>query len=465
MMLSAFARNSAPKFFSAALVCFFLRSPYSWARSGEGKTALHWEALRSSPAQTTSKAQPLGQTKTEKLANPLNDLLDEAQRDIDEKQFEAAIPPLEKVLADQPDFAYGHFQLAYVYAALKKPKEAQAEYERAVRLDPKMSAAYVNLGMLLLENHEDAGAVAPLRKAVELLPAESRPRYLLAVALDRSGDRAGAAQAFEALLALDPSDINALEYLGWANLRSDKPAEAEVRFRRALEVQPKRADGLRGLAESLEAQKKPEAAAAYREYLEVNPDDSRAHARFIHLLTDQGQNDAALAELDRADAGKPSVESLKLRADIQIAQKKWTDAIATLHHAVALAPNDAQLRGGLGRTFLQVRDFPSAEKELKTAIQLDTKNIEYWKDLSTTYYLSKNFAATLAILDRVDQFEAPGAGSWFLRALCYDSLNQPKPALDAYQKFLELDQNKNPNQVWQAQERSKVLRRMLEGKK
>jgi len=75
---------------------------------------------------------------------------------------------------------------------------------------------------------------------------------------------------------------------------------------------------------------------------------------------DQGQNDAALAELDRADAGKPSVESLKLRADIQIAQKKWTDAIATLHHAVALAPNDAQLRGGLGRTFLQVRDFPSA---------------------------------------------------------------------------------------------------------
>src|SRR6516162_3805860 len=272
MMLSAFARNSLPKFFSAALVCFFLRSPYSLARSGEGKTALHWEALRSSAAQTTSKAQPLGQTKTEKLANPLNDLLDEAQRDIDEKQFEAAIPPLEKVLADQPDFAYGHFQLAYVYTALKKPKEAQAEYERAAALDPKMSAAYVNLRMLLLENHEDNAAVA----------------------LDRSGDRAGAAQAFEALLHLDPNDITALQYLGWMNLRSGRPAEAEVRFRRAVEVQPKGADGLRGLAESLEAQKKPEAVAAYREYLEVKPDDAPARARFVHLLMDQGQNDAAL---------------------------------------------------------------------------------------------------------------------------------------------------------------------------
>jgi Flp pilus assembly protein TadD len=421
---------------------------------------------QSSPDAQSTKPKPAVQSKVQKVANPLNDLLEEAQRDIDQSNFEAAIAPLQKVIADQPEFAYAHFQLAYVYTALKRTDEARAEYTRTVAIDPKMSEAYLNLGMLLLDKQEDAAAIAPLRKAVELLPAQSRPRYLLAVALDRSGDRAGAAESFEALIHLDPNDITALDYLGWGALREGKPEGAEARFRRALEVQPKETEARRGLAQSLDAQKKPEAAGAYRDYLELMPKDSEARARLIHLLVEQQQNDVALAELDRLDAGKqPTLESLKLRADIQIAGKKWDDSIATLQQALALAPNDAQLHGGLGRIFLQKRDFVAAEKELRIALRLDGKNLSYFKDLSSTFFLGGNYPAALATLDEIAKVEQPGAGIWFIRAICYDKLNQPKPALEAYQKFLGLDQDKNPDQVWQAKERSKVLQRMLERKR
>ena len=417
-------------------------------------------------AQSASKPKPAAQSKSQRVANPLNDLLEEAQRDIDKSNFEAAIAPLQKVVADQPEFAYAHFQLAYVYTALKRTDEARAEYARTLAIDPKMSEAYLNLGMLLLDKQEDAAAIAPLRKAVELLPAQSRPRYLLAVALDRAGDRAGAAESFEALIRLDPDDIMALDYLGWAALREGKPEEAEARFRRAQEVQPKGPEALKGLAHSLDAQKKPEAAGAYRDYLELMPNDSESRARLIHVLVELQQNDAALAELDRLDAGKqPTLESLRLRADIQIAGKKWDDSIATLQQALALAPNDAQLHGGLGRILLQRRDFAAAEKELRIALRLDGKKLAYWKDLGSTFFLGGNYPAALATLDEIAKMEQPGAGVWFIRAICYDKLNQPKLALEAYQKFLELDQDKNPDQVWQAKERSKVLQRMLERKR
>jgi Flp pilus assembly protein TadD len=422
------------------------------------------DEVAASQAQTSAKTKSAAQSKTQKLANPLNDLLDEAQRHIDKNEFEAAIAPLQKVIADEPDFAFAHFQLAYVYTALKKTQEARAEYERTIALDPKMPQPYLNLGTLLLDK-EPAAALAPLAKAVELLPSQSSPRFLLGVAQERTGDLNKAAESFEGALRLDPRDPETLLHLAALDLLLKRPAEAEAKFRRALEIQPNEPHALAGLARSLDAQKKAEAAEAYKNYLAAQPSDSAARSRLIHLLLEQQQEDAAIAELDRADAGKPTVESLKLRADIQIAQKRWNDAIVTLRQAVALAPDDAQLRGGLGRTCLQVRDFANAEKELKAAIQLDSKNVDYWKDLSSTYYLSKNYSATIAILDRIDKFETPGAGSWFIRALCYDNLKQPKPALEAYQKFLDLDQNKNPDQVWQAQERSKVLRRMLEGKK
>ncbi|PYT76067.1 MAG: hypothetical protein DMG40_26960 [Acidobacteria bacterium] len=482
MTLSPFARNSTFALFCGAALSLFIASRHCFARSSANSVgALHGELLFWQQ-QSSSKAKPAGQAKTERLANPLNDLLDEAQRDIDQKQFEAAIAPLEKVLADQPDFAYGHFQLAYVYTALKKDKQAQAEYERAIALDPKMAEAYLNLGLLFLQSNppsadpEFGRAVTPLRKAVELMPGRTEPLRTLAIAQERSGDVAGAEESFQALLRLDPDNYDANMAIGFSLMRRNKPQEAEAYFRRAAGHDPHAsASALKGLAESLAAQKKTgEAIGMYRQYLAtggVGANDADARIHLIHLLMDQQQYDAALSELDRVPPVTvvqqpiPPLESLKLRADIQIAQKKWTDAIATLQKAVTLAPNDAQLHAGLGRAYLQVRDFSNAEKELKAAIQLNGKNVDYWKDLSTTYYLSKNYSATLAVLNRIDQFETPGAGSWFIRALCYDSLNQPKPALEAYQKFLELDQNKNPNQVWQAQERSKVLRRMLEGKK
>jgi Flp pilus assembly protein TadD len=417
-------------------------------------------------AQSTAQTKQNTQSRQQKVANPLNDLLDEAQRDIDANNFEAALVPLQKFIAEEPEVAYAHFQLGYAYTALRRSDEARAEYERATMLDPKMPEAYLNLGILLLDKQQYAAAVAALSKAVELLPTQSRPRSLLAVAQDRSGDQDAAARSFEGVLHLDPNDVTANRYLGDLDLRRGKPAGAEARFRHALELRADAPEILLGLAQSLEAQNKPEAADTYRKYLAVMPVDSGARARLIHLLVNAQEYDGALAELVRADAGKPpSLDSLRLRADIQIAQKKFTDATATLQQAIALAPRDAQLIGGLGRVYLEKRDFVSAEKELKAALQIDHNNLVYWKDLSSTYYLSGNCPATLATLDVIAKAEPPTSGAWFIRALCYDKLHQFKPALEAYDKFLALEQGKTSDQIWQAQQRSKVLKHMLEEKR
>lgn len=417
------------------------------------------------PAPKSQSSASGGPGRRDKIINPLNDLLDEAKKALDRNDFAAAIPPLQKFLAEKDDFAYAHFQLAYAYTGLRRFEEARPEYERAIALDPKMTEAQLNLGILLLEK-DPAAAVTPLSKAVELLPTQSRPRYLLGTAQERSGDLKSAEQSYEAAFRLDPKDTESALRLAHLYVKENRPADAEPKFRAVLEVQPDLDEAQLGLAQSLEAQKKPEAAEVYAAYLKKHPEDPAAKSRAVHTLMDQQQYDAALAELDRQQAGAPpTLDYLKLRADIQIAQKKWDDSAVTLKQAVALAPKDPVLRGGLGRVYMQLHNYTAAEPELKAAILLDPGNVAYWKDLSSTFYLAGNYPGTLAALDAASKLEAPNAGTWFLRALCYDKLQQIQPALDSYQKFLELDRDKNPDQVWQAQQRSIVLKKMLEKKR
>jgi len=415
--------------------------------------------------QAQNPSSKSSQNKPQKVQNPLNDLLDEAQAALDKNNFAAAITPLQKFLAEKPDVAFAHFQLAYAYTGLNRADEARAEYERCVALEPKMAEAQLNLGIVLLEK-DPAAAVAPLRRAVDLMPSQSRPRFLLGVALERSGDLAGAAESFESAAHLNAGDMEALAHLGGVYLQLKKPADAEKKFRAVLESQPKSALALRGLALSLDAEGKPEAVEAYRNYLAVDPQDTTMRARFVQLLIANKQFDEALAETEKSGKGQaPTLDELRLRADILIGQKKFEEAIAALKQAISLTPQDAQLHGGLGRLYLQKREFADAERELKIAIQLDKGNVVYWKDLTATFYQAGNYATALAGYDVVDKMEKPGAGEWFIRALCYDKLNQVQPALDAYRKFLDLDHNQHPDQVWQANQRIHVLEKRAEKKK
>jgi len=325
------------------------------------------------------QAPSAGKGTKQRIANPLNDLLNEARKDIDARNYEAAIAPLQKFLAEKDDFAYAHFQLGYVYTALGRGKEARPEYEKALQLDPKMSEAALNLGILLL-NEDPAAAAAPLAKAVDLLPTESRPRTLLGLAYERTGDLRNAATAYQGALALDPRDSETSLHLGQLLIRQNRAAEAEARFRLVLATEPESPAALLGLAQTMEAEKKPEAAAAYQDYLKVQPDDTAAQQRLVHILIANQKFDEALVEMEKTQrGGAPSLESLKLRADISIGQKKWDDAVAVLKQAVALAPQDAQLRGGLGRTYLQQREFPKAEKNCRRRSDLTAKTLRTGK--------------------------------------------------------------------------------------
>jgi tetratricopeptide (TPR) repeat protein len=289
---------------------------------------------------------------------------------------------------------------------------------------------------------------------------------LLGVAEERSGNPAAAEKEYTVAVKLDPNDADARAALGGSYLRERKAADAETTFRELLRLKPGDQRAEIGLAQSLlQLKKTADAVDALTAYLNENPTDTKARVMQATALVDLGKNDAALAALDRAASnGQETIDALKLRWLIYDRKSDFVKGVSVLQKAAAIAPEDATIHASLGHALLETKDYPGSARELNDALQLDPELTDALRDLISAEYLQKNFAATLAALDALGHREPPGAGAWFVRASCYDHLNQPVQALDAYRKFLAMNTDKNSNQYFEAVQRARFLQAALKRK-
>jgi tetratricopeptide (TPR) repeat protein len=395
----------------------------------------------------------------------LNNLLADAQTALDHKDYPTAAKDYQSYLEKKPDDAAVHFQLGYAYTAMQKLDDAKLQYQKAIELNPKMSEAYLNLGLALLDSDPKA-AIAPLQQAAELLPTQPRAKFALGVAYERSGNAAQAVEQYRAAEKLDDHDFETHFALGRTLLNSGRPAEAEPEFRAALALRNDSLPSRLGLAKSLAAQKKSDAAAQeFDSYLKLAPADHAAQVERASLLFDAGKLDEALAELDRAAHGQPeSLPALKLRANILCQKKQFNDLLPVLQKAIALSPQDPNLQAQLGHAYLEKKDYPNAVQQLTAAMKANP-SVDLLNDLVAAEYLSKNYGAALSGLDILSRHEELPFGSWFIRATCYDRLGQVPQALAAYQKFLQLNKDETSDMYFEATARARTLERELKNKK
>jgi protein O-GlcNAc transferase len=402
------------------------------------------------PAQSSSHSQS--------REDPAAQLLQQAKDAIDKNNFAEALEPLQKYIAQHPDDPYAHFQLGYANSELKRWTEAKAEFSRAIAIDPKLAPAHLNLGLVLMDSDPGAAA-AEFRSAADLQPMESRPRFLAGFAFEHAEKFAEAIEQYRAALVISPKDYECHFALGRVLLRTDDAAGAEEHFRQAVAARGDSAPAHLGLGNSLLALKKFDAAAgALAEYLKLNPADQAERFERASALMEIDRFDESLAELDRAETGSaPTPDGLKMRSDIYMRQQKWKQAGETLAQALQQSPKDPQLLEWLGHVEIELHDYPAAIQILTKSVANNPQAANPLRDLVNAFFQNGDYAATIAAMDRLAKLETPKPVSWFVRAICYDKLSRKSEAIEAYQKFLELDNGKNDTQDFQARRRVYTL--------
>ena len=161
--------------------------------------------------------------------------------------FRQAIELFDEAIRLDPAFAEAYTGLADCYGLLAfdaaSPREnmtrARAMATRALQLDPNLAEAHTSLAMVkALYDWDWAGAEAEFRRAIELNPGNATAHHWFGVHLNGQGRRAEAEAELRRALELDPlSRIITVNAAYPAHFQRDY-ATAERLYRRALELDP-----------------------------------------------------------------------------------------------------------------------------------------------------------------------------------------------------------------------------------
>jgi len=145
----------------------------------------------------------------------------------------AAIRHYEQVLAAEPDFADGYFNLALLYKRARRYTDAVTAYQRAIALDIEhVEEAYSNLGVLYSEQRRGDLARQMYEKALAVEPRYVPALFNLAGLLEEAGERQPAIDLYRRILDIDPGHWEALSRLAYAQrvTSSDATLIGELRM-------------------------------------------------------------------------------------------------------------------------------------------------------------------------------------------------------------------------------------------
>jgi Flp pilus assembly protein TadD len=278
---------------------------------------------------------------------------------------------------------------------------AEANFRKALELDPHLEGAYVNLGHLYQEHipkdpHARDKALRVYAGLLRFAPDNIEANYQSAVLLMQKGLYAPSLQRL-AKLPVETQEHSQMlsvrcgDYAGLA--QGDRAEQAADRMLRSADLVE--AD-VTSILPILASQKDTSLALKLVQGLESRHLDSFNSWRSLGLLyKDAGRLEEARKALEAAVQLQPeSVPTLLDLARVANDQKDYTGALGYLGHARKLQPNNASIHFFWGIVCIEQNLGVEAHDSLKKALALDPNNAYY------------NYAMGVVIMYRPDAYEA-----------------------------------------------------------
>lgn len=287
-----------------------------------------------------------------------------------------------KVGKENPPLAYlVQIRIGECHRKLNQPDQAKPAFEAAYQLNPEGPAVLARLGEIALSEKRYDLAIKYISSALQKQPEANKLHYSLAMAYRGKGDMEQARFHLSkyGMVGVQPPDpikshLAKLVTGYWTHILAGKLAfsagrytEAAESFKKAIEVDPKKAHAIVNLGSTLAQLNKPkEAIARFKAALEIEPENIASNFNLGMMYINSGN---------------------------------YEKGIKHLQVVVKNAPKDSQAHLILADAFLKEQQFGKAIEHYRTALSLDPGLIWGWVDLSSALSSTGQHGEALKVLE------------------------------------------------------------------
>jgi Tfp pilus assembly protein PilF len=198
--------------------------------------------------------------------------------------FQASLDEYQKSMEYSADFAFGRYNLANLYVALKQPQKAVENYRAAIKIDRLFYPAKVNLAMLYNETGQNDEAEILLSEVAASHPEMYEVQYSLGLLLAEEKKYAEAAKYLDLAAGGMPARARIHYNLGLLLQHLKRDSDAEVSLLRAKELEPDNLDYLYALADFYLKRKKLRKARSIAEEMKARHPSHRIGHDIFNLI-------------------------------------------------------------------------------------------------------------------------------------------------------------------------------------
>jgi tetratricopeptide (TPR) repeat protein len=352
------------------------------------------------------KAQALAPLNTDHTANLARLYLIWASLTVDPDEriarINQSIQYYEQATSLSPHAAHLFNEWAGAYATARRVDKALEKYQASLALDQEFDATYFGLGGLYYEVGQLEQAAKMYEKSAALNPRMTQAWINLGVIYSRLGRYDEAIEAHLQVAERHPGDFEPLKNLALLYRDTGRLDEAVAYAQAATQARPDYAPIYQLLGELYwRAKDLASAETAYRQALELNPQDVNTLLAIVMVYRDQGRFEEAIAQLETALQTVPdNVQVKQALGELYVSTANWQKAIESYEAVLAANPDQVQVRSILAHAYAQVGRLEDAVTQTLQLLEVAPDDFVSHKNLALLYQQLGRIEEALAEAER-----------------------------------------------------------------